>query len=201
MVKFEEISNKLRNKRLFIFDFDETIINLNLDWKKLKKELSQITKERFGIEMTFTPILEKLEFLKTQISDDDFNPILNHLKQGEIIALKEYSTKQTVGFALLEEIFKQIVKNDQGNRYIAILSNNYTDTITLGAEQYGISSIISYYIGRDLVKRIKPDIEGIKKIHEQFPGVQKSEIVYFGDSARYDKALAKSYGIDFYQIM
>ncbi len=199
MVKFEDILDKLRKKRLFIFDFDETIVNLNVNWKALKEELRLLVLERFGLDMTFSPILEKLEYLKTKITEQDFQPILEHLKQGEISALKENSTKQTVGFTLLENIYKSIVQT-RDDRYIALLSNNYTDTITLGAKQYGIDLFISCFVGRDMVKNIKPDVEGIKFIHEQFPSVNKSEIVYFGDNVKYDKLLAEIYGIDFFLI-
>ena len=199
MVKFEDISEKLREKRLFVFDFDETIVNLNVNWKDLKEELRLLVLERFGLDMTFSPILEKLEYLKTKITEQDFQPILEYLKQGEISALKENSTKQTVGFTLLENIYKSIVQT-RDDRYIALLSNNYTDTITLGAKQYGIDFFISCFVGRDMVKNIKPDVEGIKFIHEQFPSVNKSEIVYFGDNVKYDKLLAEIYGIDFFLI-
>ena len=119
--------------------------------------------------MTFTPILEKLEYLKSKISQEEFTPILNYLKQGEIHALKEYSTVQTVGFTLLKEIYENMVEKSESACYIALLSNNYTETIILGAKQYGIDSYISYYVGRDMVQNIKPDVEGIKKIHDQFP--------------------------------
>jgi len=199
-VKFEDISEKLRDKRLFIFDFDETIVNLNVKWEELKKELQALVLERFNLEITFTPILEKLEFLKSKITVQEFAPILEHLKHGEISALKHYSTKQPVGFALLGAIQKKFLQTSSNQKFIALLSNNYTDTITLGAKQYGIDSYISYYVGRDMVKNIKPDVEGIRKIHDHFPSVQKSEIVYFGDSARYDKELAQNYGIDFFLI-
>ncbi|MHA1110998.1 MAG: HAD hydrolase-like protein [Promethearchaeota archaeon] len=200
MVKFSDISENLRNKRLFIFDFDETVVNLNLKWDELKENLSALVKERFNIKMTFTPIIEKLEELKSKISQDEFIPILNSLIQGEIHALKEYSTIQPVGFTLLTEIYKNYVENSKENCHIALLSNNYTETITLGAKQYGFDSYISYYVGRDMVKKIKPDVEGLKKIHENFSNIQKSEIIYFGDSAKYDKMVAESYGIDFYLI-
>jgi FMN phosphatase YigB (HAD superfamily) len=200
MVKFNDISENLRKKRLFIFDFDETIVNLNLRWHELKNSLSVIVKEKFNIEMTFSPILEKLEYLESQITQEQFIPILKYLKQGEIHALKEYSTIQTVGFAILKEIYINIVKKSKDTCFIALLSNNYTETITLGAKQYGFDSYISFYVGRDMVKKIKPDVEGLQKIHDQFPFVQKSEIIYFGDSTEYDKMVAESYGIDFYLI-
>ncbi len=200
MVTFSDISKNLRSKRLFIFDFDETVVNLNLNWQELKESLSTIVKERFAIEMTFTPILEKLEYLKSKVTQEEFTPILSYLLQGEIHALQEYSTIQTVGFTLLTEIYENIVKKSEGKCHIALLSNNFTKTITLGAKQYGIDPYISYYVGRDMVKKIKPDVEGIKKIHEQFSYIKKSEIVYFGDSAKYDKIVAASYGIEFYLI-
>jgi FMN phosphatase YigB (HAD superfamily) len=200
MVKFSDISDNLRHKRLFVFDFDETIVNLNLKWEELKENLSKLVKKRFNIDMTFTPILEKLQYLKSQLNQEQFTPVLNYLKQGEIHALKEFSTIQTVGYTLLKEIYTNIIQYSITTCYIALLSNNYTETITLGAKQYGIDSCISYYVGRDMVQNIKPDIEGIKKIHDQFSDIEKSEIVYFGDSPRYDRMVAESYGIDFYLI-
>ncbi|MBN2156511.1 MAG: HAD hydrolase-like protein [Candidatus Lokiarchaeota archaeon] len=200
MVNFEDIVDKLRCKRLFIFDFDETLINLNVDWEQLKKELSKLVKERFGITMNFTPIMEKLEYLKNQITEEEYSSIMNQLKQGEINALQTKSTIQPVGLELLKEIHSNLIQKSQESRYITILSNNYTDTIRMGAKKYGIDRFIASYVGRDMVTKIKPEIEGIEKIHKQFPDVKKSEIVYFGDSEKYDKMVALAYGVDFFLI-
>lgn len=200
MVTFAEISDEIRSKRLFIFDFDETVVNLNVDWEQLKQALSKMVEDRFGITITFTPILEKLQYLKSQIHQEEFLPILEYLKLGELKALEQLSTLHLVGFTLLQEIHNKLIHNSQEERYIALLSNNYTDTIIAGAKQYGFDKYITSYVGRDLVSKIKPDPEGIMKIHKRFPTISKSQIVYFGDSPIYDKLLAQNYGIDFFLI-
>jgi FMN phosphatase YigB (HAD superfamily) len=150
--------------------------------------------------MTFTPILENLQYLKTQLSEEQVLPILNQLKNGELYALNHYSTLQPIGYALFQQIVSYFVKNSQNERFIALLSNNFTDTIKAGAELYNFAQYVSFFVGRDMVKKIKPDPEGIKKIHEHFPNIQKSEIIYFGDSEKYDKMVAESYGVTFYLI-
>jgi FMN phosphatase YigB (HAD superfamily) len=198
MVSFNKIKHKLAKKRLFIFDFDETIVNLNLNWRKLKQELTNIVKIQYGIEMTFTPILEKLEYLRTQISASDYSSIDNLLKQEELNALHIYSTIQSNGMNILEQIYKYFV--EKSSSFIAILSNNYTETIKQGAKLYNIDGYIATYVGRDMVSKIKPDTEGMEIIHNQFPDVKKEEMVYFGDSEIYDKKVATEYQIDFILI-
>jgi phosphoglycolate phosphatase-like HAD superfamily hydrolase len=200
MITFPDISDELRKKRLFIFDFDETLVNLSLDWAQLKHDLTATVKEQFGIEMTFTPIMEKLEFLKTQIGDKQYLLILNIIKNGEIFAINHNSTIQPIGYNLLRQIRKHLIEKSPINRYIAILSNNFTETIKKGAKKYGFAQYISCYMGRDLVEKIKPHPEGINKIHEEFPSIKKSEIVYFGDSAKYDRIVAEAYGVTFFLI-
>jgi phosphoglycolate phosphatase-like HAD superfamily hydrolase len=200
MIRFPDISDELSNKRLFIFDFDETLVNLNLDWTQLKKELSITVKERFDIDMSFTPIMEKMEFLRTKIDDGQFLLISNLVKQWELSALQHNSTIQPVGYSLLKHIHQNLIENSKIKRYIAILSNNFTDVIKKGAEQYNFAQYVSCYVGRDLVEKIKPHPEGINKIHNQFPSIRKTEIVYFGDSSIYDRKVAESYGITFFLI-
>lgn len=78
-----------------LLDFDGTLVNLSLDWEKLKNELNKYFL-RYGINKDFTPLLPSIKFSISQASKlpetreyDIQNDVNNIFEKFEIEGLKK----------------------------------------------------------------------------------------------------------------
>jgi HAD superfamily hydrolase (TIGR01549 family) len=81
---------------------------------------------------------------------------------------------------------------------MAILSLNTRDTIIESLKIANINSKIDLIIGREDVRKWKPDPEGLLKIQDYF-NINKEDMIYFGDLEK-DILTGKIAGIEAYLI-
>ena len=92
-----------------------------------------------------------------------------------------------------EEIFKELF--NRGAK-LALVTNRNKHDIQLMLDVFpNVSKYITYFVGSDMVKNLKPDPEGMFKCVNHF-GVSKEKTIYVGDS-RCDYLASKAAGIDF----
>jgi HAD superfamily hydrolase (TIGR01549 family) len=87
------------------------------------------------------------------------------------------------------------VKNDTK---LAIFSLNTRATIIRSLKLANILDKFGFFVGREDVRKWKPDPEGILKIKNHF-NAKREEIIYFGDLEK-DILAGKNAGIDTYLI-
>ena len=162
--------------KYIIFDFDGTIVKLNIDWVGLKNELNKV----FGID--FTPLNQALEKLDKESREIAFKII------------EKYESHAT--YEVNEKLIRYIISN---NKNYAILSDNMTSTIITILNKLNIKNKFRVIIGRDKVKKYKPNIEGMIKILNYFKVDNLKEVIYVGDSKK-DELIARKLSIDFLNI-
>ncbi|MFX0105811.1 MAG: HAD family hydrolase [Candidatus Hodarchaeota archaeon] len=186
--------SSLKSKRVIVFDLDGTIIRLTADWKSLKEylvlEYQKIYKEKCdfkSISACLSKIVEKGD--KNVLMK--FFEIIRHYELENI--RNNQPIKETIFFINNIELFR-------GNKdaKIAILSLNTKDTIIKSLELANILNKIDFIIGREDVRKWKPDPEGLLKIQDHFE-INKEDMIYFGDLEK-DVLTGKNAGIDAYFI-
>ena len=158
--------------RLVIFDLDETLLRLPVDWEGVKKDVIA-----YGNE-------EKLEFdenahilpLSAAVSSTP-----DRKKEVDSIWRRhETETIEKKGVERYPEA-EEFVKTLRAKGFLlAIASNNNHATIDLALEKAGMRNAFALIIGRDDVQNPKPAPDMLLKLAWKFK-LEKSEIVFIGD--------------------
>lgn len=182
------------NKKLIAFDLDGTIVNLTVDWMSLKDNLvdkyREIYKEQCDVQRV-SRCLEKIVEKKDENNLQNFFDIIRHyeLENIEDTGLIE----ETIFFIKNKGLFG--VNNEVR---FAVLSLNTRDAIIRALEIANIRDKIDFIVGREDVRKWKPDPEGLIKIKKYYQ-IKKEEMVYFGD-LEHDILTGENAGIDVYLI-
>ena len=197
-ISFKAIYQILSEKSCFIFDLDNTLINLNTDWIKIKKNLKNFAKKKLNENISFESLVS-LKIIKDNYDEKvlfDFHKII---EKEEHLSVKYNAEKNLNGFRFFDKICSNFIKKTDSSNLLAILSNNFHSTIRLALEKFNIEEKIDIIIGRDDLSNLKPDPEGLNEIFTKIPRLQKSQMVFFGDSIN-DKIAAERFLIDFFYI-
>jgi len=143
-----------------IFDFDETLFFLAVDWDELKRSLSKKF-AALGYFSTFTPLFMEIESVLGQISRDMGISYSKKLRQeiNEIILKVELEGADKGKSALCS---KEILEHLELSKVpVGIVSSNSEEVIRRVIKKYKWPSRVTI-IGRESVARLKPNIEGVK---------------------------------------
>ncbi len=178
-------------KKVIVFDLDGTVVDLKVDWAELKRILTE------KYERTYEP--PKCEFesishcLDSVVEKNDEVILSDFLKTIEGYEGKTASLtvpiEQTVFFIKNKELFG--VKR---GAKLAILSLNSKSTIEDALKRATIFEKFDYIVGREDVRKWKPNPEGLFKIQEKF-GVKKEEMIFIGDVDR-DLETGRNAGVE-----
>ena len=120
-----EIKFYFERRKAIVFDLDGTIVNLNVNWKKLKNILSRRFTTLYGITHKFHTITEYLDKVLEQEDEIEFVNFLNIIEQFELKNIvKSKYLKETLFFINNLESFKV-----QEGTILAVLSLNMRKTI------------------------------------------------------------------------
>ncbi len=184
----------LFRKKLIIFDLDGTLIDLAVDWSALKKKLSMMFSKHYGDDCSFNSISKCL----SHIVDKRDEPILKEFFQ----VIEEYENKEIEKSQPIEESIyflnhlSEFVENNTVK--IAIMSLNTRRTIQNSINLMNLNNKIDFYVGREDVRRWKPNPDGLLKILEHF-NINKLDAIYVGDMKK-DLIAGEKAGIDSYLI-
>lgn len=184
------------NYRLYLFDFDYTLVNsesaivkcFHITLKKLGYEdvPDERIKKTIGLPMT--------EAVKRIIGTTDENEA-EHFVDHYRPEADRYMTPGTIFFPGAVETLRAI-KNTGAK--IGIISNKTHRRIQEKFDVDHVPELIDLIIGSDDVTNHKPEPTGLLRAIEHF-GVQKSDVLYTGDSY-IDAETAQNAGVDFLAV-
>jgi len=176
MERFNEI---VKNKRIIIWDFDGTIVNLNIDWDNLKNDLQNLGYSH-NLSFTETYLNHFLEILTE-----------NGLKEQAFQIINSYECK-----APYKKIEKTLnIIDSLKNKIHCIFSDNLESTILRILEEIGMSDTFRVIISKNSVTQYKPNGQGLRKILQEL-NAEPVDALYIGDGWKDEKA-AEECNIDF----
>ncbi len=173
-------------KKHLIFDYDETIARIEMDWSQYHPEMNKIYRQ-------FDPS-EKHPAFRKYISCNDFVreyglEIVGLIKK----ATEEYELSHNHGLTPNPELVELIQNNT--DYVMHVYSSNSRKSVVSGLKQLGILDKFDKIVTRDEVSFIKPDPDGFKLIYD--PTVSKKDYLMVGNSNA-DQGMAEAAGIDFF---
>jgi HAD superfamily hydrolase (TIGR01549 family) len=183
-----------KDKKAIVFDLDGTVVNLAADWMSLKKKLFDMYKNVYNEVCLFESVSACLSNIIEKGDIEILENFFDIIRKYELENIQENKPiEETIFFINNKEEFG--VKEDTK---LAILSLNTRLTIIKSLKLANIMDKFDFCVGREDVRKWKPDPEGIHKIQVQF-GLKKEEMIYFGDLKK-DILTGENAGIDVFYI-
>lgn len=177
-----------KNKKYLIFDFDETIAKMEIDWSGWHTGIGEVYRQ-------YNPQA------RSYAADEHsrYNGYVD--KFGQELVKKtqqfnaQYETEMTTGFIPYPELIKFIKKDNQYQKFV--YSSNSSQVVIKGLKELGIVDKFKKIVSRDDVTYIKPHPEGFSLLCDR--EIPHSEYLFIGNSHA-DKKAARAAGIDFFLV-
>ena len=180
----------IENKNVLIFDLDGTIVDLQVDWMELKSYLKKRYSRIYENSCEFDSISGCLSYIVQKRDEAELMKFFEIIREYELRNIeKNQYIDQTVYFIKNLDEFGL-----DENIKLAVLSLNTRKTIIKSLEMINLKDKFDVIIGREDVRRWKPEPEGLLKIQKRF-NVKKEEMVYFGDMKK-DLLTGKNAGVE-----
>ena len=165
-----------KNKKVIVFDLDGTIVKLSVDWGNLNRLLNNRYNDVYGENYEFVHISACLDHV---VDKDDETELQNFFEMLEEYEMKSIKSNENIDETLffINNLSKfEVPKSIK----LAILSLNTRKTILESLKVAGINKKIDFIIGREDVRKWKPNPEGLLKIRDHF-NVKEKDMMYIGD--------------------
>jgi len=163
-------------KKVIIFDLDGTIVHLKADWISLKSILAKKYKILYDEKCNFNTISACLSKIVERNDEKVLEDFFNIIRRYELVNIEENQPiKESIFFINHRHLFS-IDKNTK----LAILSLNTRNTIIKSLKLAKILEKIDFIVGREDVRKWKPNPEGLLKIKSYY-NLKNEEMIYFGD--------------------
>lgn len=183
-----------KGKQVIIFDLDDTIVRMAADWIALKDVLAGKYSKLYNVSCSFKSVSACLKKIVERNDEDVLNDFFDIIRQFELENIQENQPiEEIIFFINNKENF-----NINQKAKLAILSLNTRKSIITSLKYANIYEKFDFIVGREDVRRWKPDPEGLLKIQDYF-AVTKEEMVYFGDLKK-DILTGKNAGIDTFWV-
>jgi len=175
-----------------IFDFDGTLVNLNLDWDLIRSNLQNYLRSNYDIDITMRPIVPKIYEALDMIRKQGKNEHkLKEIKKDlyDIIAIEEWKKKDKM--SVVENNVSQILKRLNNYLKVGVVSNNGKKIVSEAWKRFKFPEI-SGRICREDVIYMKPKADGVNILLNMW-GLEGKNVFVLGDSD-YDIELAQLIG-------
>lgn len=192
-MKLEEYL-KLHPKKYLIFDLDETLALLHMNWSTITQDIFDLV-EAFDVSLVKESLRER--FAAIYLTNRAIQ------KHGKIALDKihafvdEYERVNYSGYTPNKELI-EFIKSDRNKFYLlSIWTTNTTRIVQDFLLKEELTNRFSKIITHDILTQLKPEKEGFTFIH--IPNTPLSDYLLIGDSIN-DEGAAKNAGIDFFKI-
>lgn len=170
-----------KNLKAVLFDFDGTITDLNVDYRRLRKELKKFFK-RYSLSSDFKPLLPEIRRVSNLLTNSDaiYKKALEIVDKYENEAAEKANLKKGI-----VDIFRVLKKREV---MIIILTRNGRKCVTTFFNKHIKVPKYDFIASRDDVRNLKPNVEHINYILKNMK-LSKNDCLLVGDSF-HDLALA-----------
>lgn len=187
MISFE-------NKDLLIFDLDGTVVRLKVKWEELKHLLSERYSTLYGNNCDYSSISLCLSRIVDEGDDEELQNFFEIIRKFELENIEKTEPISDIIY-FIKNLEKFGVKT---SAKLAIFSLNLRETIIRALEIANLKGKFEFLVGREDIRRWKPNSEGLLKVINHF-NIEKDRAIYFGDMKK-DKLAGENAGVDFYYI-
>jgi phosphoglycolate phosphatase len=173
---------------VLVLDLDNTLCDLQVDWDSVKERLEQLAAAA-GAEVEDVGIWPLMEAAQQPGRE----ALLAEMEELVTAAELEGASGCPYNEALVEWI-----EREHGNRAVSVLSLNSRGAVQRALDDNGLSRLVTHIVGREDVRRIKPDPEGMLVLAERH-GVEPHEMLLVGDKDG-DRECAERAGADFLHV-
>ena len=190
-MKITEFQQYLRKKqkREVIFDFDETISTLLIDWTEWDKAVGQLLQK-------YDPAFIPLGIIEAVQQNTFMQRFGKKLRDDLLYTTYKYEKKLVSGHRV-NPVALALIEKARSVANLHIWTSNHTGTICPILQELHLDSAFKRIITRGDVMFIKPHPEGFYLLFDEV--TPKSSYLLIGDSTK-DEEAAKSAGIDFLNI-
>lgn len=163
---------RYKDIKLAIFDLDGTIVHLEVDWKSLKKKLSEYFWEVYGLKSDFSPLHPELHKIDSLLG--------RRAREDAFTIIREYEMRGVENLLLISEMAVIIEDLKQKGTRLAIFSSNTRRAVVAALKKIGMFDLFETIITIEDVERNKPNPEGLNKLLDLFQ-IDKSQALFIGD--------------------
>jgi phosphoglycolate phosphatase len=153
-----------------VVDLDNTLCRLEVDWGEVKAGLERLA-----------------EAAGADVEDEGIWPLMEAAQQPgreQLLADMEklVTERELAGAAGCPHnaALVEWLRAQPGDRPVSVLSLNSRRAVQRALDDNGIADLVSHVVGREDVRRIKPDPEGMLQLAERH-GVEPGAILFIGD--------------------
>lgn len=199
MINFDDSQNfmeQLKTTSAILFDLDGTLFDLHIAWSSIHKYILNHYSRTYHKDLPelhfFSQIFEYVE----QFHGPDARMFYeNYLKTQELIAIKENNFQPTW---LTNHGLDYIASHIRFDTFFGIISSNYHETILEILTKYGLKDRFKVIIGRNDVKKVKPNPEGLIRVIDQFD-LFIDKVIFIGN-AEVDEEAAQRAQVTYYDV-
>ena len=190
----KKIQFSFTEKKVIVFDLDGTIVRLAADWHLLYKALTARFTEKNRETINHKSMSAILSRIVEKGDEEELQLNFNLIRRYELENITSNEPiKETIYFINNKELF-----GVSPNAKLAVFSLNTRSTILKSLEMAGILDKFEFFVGREDVRKWKPEPDGLLNILEYFK-VNTEEMIYFGDLEK-DLLAGANAGVESYYI-
>jgi len=180
----------LDNIDVIVFDLDNTLVRLEVDWAMVKSDLCEAFITSYNYRSSFSPLNAELEKLREKHGRAALDGAFS------IIALHECEAAESP--RRIPRMCNWLTELKEDGKKIAVFSDNTRPAVLLALKNAGLSPFIDLIMAKEDVIKWKPDSEGLKKISERF-SIAPARMMMVGNDI--DETTAKNFGIKFTKVI
>jgi phosphoglycolate phosphatase len=171
-----------------VVDLDNTLCKLGVDWDAVKAQLEQLAAAA-GADVEEVGIWPLMEAAQQPGREQLLRDMERLVTNAELAGARDCPHNQ----ALVEW-----VERETAGRPVSVLSLNSRRAVQLALDQNRLSHLVTHIVGREDVRRIKPDPEGMLVLAERH-GVEPAAMLLVGDKDG-DRECAERAGAGFLHV-
>lgn len=190
MILTDYLSNN--PKKHLIFDLDDTLVHLKIDWSTRQKLFWEEAK-KFDIDLV-SQEPESSTILYNRL-------ILKHGYKGKLFVdkfMENYEAEKFQGYEPKNELI-EFIENNKENYSFYVWTANYKKMVMSIIFDLKIENIVQTVVTRDSVNLSKPAPDGFYVILNG-RDIARSDFLMIGNNEKHDGGAAKNAGIDFYLV-